>query len=243
MPILQSPLVQQYLRDHAGPAEAALRQQAQSLAHQAYAPFSPESTLSYQGGQSLVNLAQSRPWLAPVGDFVSGAADNPLRAGLAGALAGSLGGALLGGLRGGDITTSAALGGLGGGTLSALLGALMRSRQNTEAQKNLRTFGKIASAVPSGIKSKLESANLPWSTKAQLSEMVSQLDPELQNQLSRLLSTVTGASVAMLIAKFLLGAGFNSSILMGLIGGGIGYAMGGRNQPSTDLFGNRRLVQ
>lgn len=155
----------------------------------------------------------------------------------AGALAGGLGGLGLAFLRGSDSPLKDALlaGLLGAGAGALGGGFLNRTYHNSPVLQKSSAFSDL-----SYIQQKIMSEpSIPEGQKYQILSQVRNLPESRLSELSRILKTVFGSSVAMVIAKF-LGMGMLGTLGMGLAGGFLGFKS--HTPYSLDAMGRKKLL-
>jgi len=84
--------------------------------------------------------------------------------------------------------------------------------------------------------------SLTASQKAHLRSYVLSLDPMHQTQLMNSLKFVAGGGIGTAIAKFLLGMGMRSSIIVGLVSGVLASSLGRPKPPEYDGFTFNRFT-
>lgn len=222
----------------ANPAQAALFRYREEM---------PENTLAYKAGLGLRNWAVKRPIPRQGGQGFFGTS-NPW----SGALAAGIPAALLGlglgyaadkfGGNGESYWTPRLAAGMG--TLGAGLGAYTGYWRNKSA-----SYWKSEDHEPQeDIVQLMDRApGLSYQQKTILSNGVRQLNDAQASQLLRLLLTSGGFGVGALIAKFLMGAGLQGTLIGGLAGGLVGNifaprpavdALGRNSFGRNDMFGN-----
>ena len=205
-------------------------------------PGTTEGSLEYQLGAKIPELLQGKQTLKAIPEWIERTDANPLRSGMMGGAAGAGLGALLSVLLQKDPRLGAMLGAgaLGGG--SWLAGTLMNMKRKQLA-KQASFYGNSGSSPESFISNKIAlDSGLSFNEKTQLSGLIGQLSDGQTGELAKLLRTITGAGVGLVIAKYLLKLGLGGTILSTIIGGAIGSRMGGKSL-SRDVFGNARLIQ
>ena len=207
---------------------------------------SNESLIGYQVGTRIPGFLEKHPVLKPIGALMENAGTNTLNTALIGAALGSAAG-LGHGLVSDSPGRSAAIGAIVGAGGATLLSKIIEMRQ----RKKYAFYAMGDSNPVQAIQTKLfQDMSLSGSEKSGLMGLVARLGPTEQNNLSSVLRGTIGASIGFVIARYLAGMGMTGSILMSILGGGIGSqasglptnAMGQRVNREYDVFGQRRLL-
>lgn len=223
------------------------------------APRMSEATgqIPYAIGSSLPNMAGDRAVLRPLGNFLSTLGYSPAKSLLYGLLAGGAAGAGVGFLNPrhsmlGSALLGAGIGGAGAYGLSSLMQGNMNAKRRAWKEERMRS--KMASssggALDEVARRLAADYSLSGGQKSLLIQMLESVSGHQAEALASALRFAGGASVGMLVARFLLGLGMGGSALMGILGGTGALAMlgGGQNaygQTPTlgaDVFGRQRMV-
>jgi hypothetical protein len=202
----------------------------------------------YHLGTRLPEVAEL-PLARPVGNWLTNVAYHPGRAILGGTALGGLVGAGFGAMTRRDplhtALLGAVLGGAGSGVASGLTHLLnppvKRAFYAQDENSNPLQFIQAQLFGDRGMGS---------AEKASLMQSVGQLSPAQLQTLTQMLRTGVGASVGLLIARYLLRLGFTGSLLLALAGGALGSRMGRSpanafgDRPDREFnpFGQRRLL-
>jgi hypothetical protein len=150
----------------------------------------------------------------------------------------------------------AATGGLG----SYLIGnAVAKHRRNAEVNGSKQASwyamddesGTNGSEALMDIQAKLyQDYSTTSQIKSEVLRLLQTLSPQQLSRVHSIVRSTAGAGIGFLLAKYLFGMGIGGSVLMGLLGGGLGMMSGGqsvnafgmRTNVGTNPFGQSRLV-
>lgn len=191
------------------------------------------SSLTYQGGGMLADqAAYGKPRLKALGNWGSDFGNNHMMAAGKGALLGALLGAGIGQWRNKQPGVGAAIGAGAGGLAAGGLSYL--------AKRSSSGIDHITQLIEVDF-------SLPQQAKSMLVRALSGLNTNQANSLSDLIRSSLGASVGLVVARYLLGLGLIGTAALSALGGAIVYglgqqgrnAMGERMHPELDNLGRR----